>query len=140
VIVRPFEKKHLDVMVHQEAQKGLEFLETDELFAMLEGEDAYTIFDGDEVLCCAGVVKLNVGRGVAWAYLAADLKHRMVSVTRIVKRYLAIANCHRIEMHVDCDFEEAHRWAKMLGFVMECERMKAFTPDKRDCALYAMVR
>lgn len=135
-----FKKEHLDRMIHQESQKGLEYLETEELFSMLEGEDSYSIFDGEEVLCCAGVVKMNVGRGVAWAYLANELNHRMVTVTRIVKRYLNDAPFHRIEMHVDCDFEEAHRWAKMLGFEKECDRMKAFTPDKRDCALYAMVR
>lgn len=135
-----FRKEHLEMMRHQEAQKGLEFLETTELFDMLEGEDAYSIIDGEEVLCCAGVVKLNHGRGVAWAYLAEDIRNRMTTVTRIVKRYLGIADFHRIEMHVDCDFKEAHRWARMLGFEMECERMRAFTPDKRDCALYAMVR
>jgi len=140
MIVKPFEKKHLDKMILQERQKGLEYLETNELFAMLEGEDAYTICDGEEVMCCAGVVRLNVGRGVAWAYLADDMKHRMVGVTRVVKRYLGITPFHRVEMHVDCDFEKAHNWARHLGFEMECERMKAFTPDKRDCALYAMVR
>ena len=137
--VIPFKKEHLDRMILQERQKGLEYLETDELFALLEGQDSYTVMD-DDVLCCAGVVKLNEGRGVAWAYLADDLGARMVGVTRAVKRYLGIANFHRIEMHVDCDFKEAHRWVRMLGFEMECERMKAFTPDKRDCALYAMVR
>lgn len=139
MIVIPFKKEHLDRMILQERQKGLEYLETDELFETLEHQDSYTIAD-EEVLCCAGVVKMNEGRGVAWAYLADDLGAKMVGVTRIVKRYLGIANFHRIEMHVDCDFDEAHRWAKMLGFEMECERMKAFTPDKRDCALYAMVR
>lgn len=135
-----FNKRHLDKMIHQEGQKGLEYLETNELFAMLEGEDSYSIMDGEEVLCCAGVVKMNEGRGVAWAYLADELNTRMVIVTRIVKRYLNGAPFHRIEMHVDCDFAEAHRWAKMLGFEKECDRMKAFTPDKRDCALYAMVK
>jgi hypothetical protein len=135
-----FKKEHLDRMILQENQKGLEFLETTELFSSLESEDSYSVIDGSEVLCCAGVVAMNVGRGVAWAYLSADLKERMISVTRAVKRYLNIAAFHRIEMHVDCDFKEAHRWAEMLGFNMECERMIAFTPDKRDCALYAMTR
>lgn len=135
-----FKKEHLDKIVLQERQAGLEFLETTELFSSLETEDSYSVIDGNEVLCCAGVVAMNTGRGVAWAYLANGLKEKMVVVTRSVKRYLNIAPFHRIEMHVDCDFKEAHRWAKMLGFNMECERMIAFTPDKRDCALYAMTR
>lgn len=138
--VEKFQKQHLDAIILQERQKGLEYLETSDLFNMLESEDSYSVMEEDEVLCCAGVVKLNEGRGVAWAYLADELNAKMVGVTRAVKRYLRLAPFHRIEMHVDCNFEEAHRWAKMLGFNMECERMKAFTPDKRDCALYAMVR
>ena len=138
--VDKFQKAHLDAIILQERQKGLEYLHTDDLFLMLEGEDSYSVIEGEEVLCCAGVVKMNVGRGVAWAYLADNLNEKMVGVTRAVKRYLRIAPFHRIEMHVDCNFYEAHRWAKMLGFTMECERMKAFTPDRRDCSLYAMVR
>jgi hypothetical protein len=135
-----FKKEHLDAMILQEKQKGLEFLETTALFESLATEDSYTVIEDKEVLCCAGVVAMNIGRGIAWAYLAEDLGSKMISVTRAVKRYLSIAQFHRIEMHVDCDFKEAHRWAKMLGFKLECDRMVAFTPDKRDCALYAMTR
>lgn len=138
--VIPFKKEHIDRLILQEKQKGLEHLQTDDLFLSLEGTDSYSMMDGEEVLCCAGVVAMTEGRAIAWAYLAEGLNHRMVFVTRVVKRFLKLSTFFRIEMHVDCDFDEAHRWAKMLGFEMECERMKAFTPDKRDCALYAMVR
>ena len=135
-----FKREHLDAIILQERQKGLEYLETSDLFDMLENDDSYSVLDNDVVLCCAGVVVAAAGRGIAWAYLADELREKMVGVTRAVKRYLRLAPFHRIEMHVDCDFDEAHRWAKMLGFHMECERMKAFTPDKRDCALYAMIK
>lgn len=140
MIVIPFKKEHIDRLVLQEKQKGLEHLQTGEMFRSLENEASYTVTDDEEVLCCAGVVAMTEGRCIAWAYLAEGLNHRMVYVTRAVKRYLKLAPFFRIEMHVDCDFDEAHRWAKMLGFEMECERMRAFTPDKRDCALYAMVK
>ena len=40
---------------------------------------------------------------------------------------------------VDVDFPEAHRWAKMLGFKMEAERMEAYAPDGRACSLYARI-
>ena len=42
-------------------------------------------------------------------------------------------------MTVDCEFEQGHRWAKMLGFTMEAERMRAYRPDGGDVALYARV-
>lgn len=139
--VVPFHISHLHKMVHQERNKGLDFLNVDETFKALEGEAAYTVLSEDDVICCAGVVGMHNGRGVAWAYLANGLSNRtMVHVTHAVKRYLDNAPFHRIEMHVDCDFEKAHNWARHLGFEKECDRMKAFTPDKRDCALYAMVK
>jgi len=55
----------------------------------------------------------------------------------LVKRFLDGCYLHRIEMTVDCDFPQGHRWAKMLGFTMEAERMRGYRPDGGDCALYA---
>lgn len=139
--IEKFQKDHIDRMVLQERQKGLEYLETNEHFAWLEAYDSFSAIDDDgTVLACAGVVLMTEGRGVAWAYLSRDIGNKMTAVTRAVKRYLQLSSLWRIEMHVDCDFDAGHRWAKMLGFKMECERMRAFTPDKRDCALYAMVK
>ena len=114
--VIPFKKEHIDRLILQEKQKGLEHLQTDDLFLSLEGTDSYSMMDGEEVLCCAGVVAMTEGRAIAWAYLAEGLNHRMVFVTRVVKRFLNLSKFFRIEIHVDCDFDEAHRWAKMLGF------------------------
>jgi hypothetical protein len=139
--VVPFKVEHLKQMIHQERNGGMDWLEISETFKSLEGEASYSIIDQDVVLVCAGTVCMHNGRGVAWAYIADGLSLRtMVGVTKCVKEYLTSAPFHRIEMHVDCDFEKAHNWARHLGFEMECERMKAFTPDKRDCALYAMVK
>jgi hypothetical protein len=135
-----FLKEHIEKMAIQERQKGLEYLETDEHFKWLEGNHSYSVIDGEEVLLCAGVVEMSEGRGVAWAYLSSDIGTRMTYVTRAVKRFLKLSPLRRIEMHVDCGFDAAHRWARMLGFEMECERMRSFTPDNRDCALYAMVK
>jgi len=141
VRIVPFNKIHIDAMILQEKQKGLEYLETDDHFKWLEGNDSFTALDGDEVLCCAGIVTMAEGRGVAWAYRSQNIGHRMVSVTRAARKHMiGVCKHFRIEMHVDCDFEAGHRWAKMLGFEKECDRMRAFTPDKRDCALYAMVK
>lgn len=139
--IERFRKEHIDAMAIQERQKGLEYLETTEHFQWLEGNDSFSAIDDDgTVLACAGVVQMTEGRGVAWAYMSQNIGHKMTHVTRAVRRYLKLSPLWRIEMHVDCDFDSGHRWARMLGFKMECERMRAFTPDKRDCALYAMVK
>jgi hypothetical protein len=140
MIVAPFTREHLRVMVIQQKQQGLEHLLTSEVCASLENGSSYAALDGDEVLACAGIIEVSPGRAVAWAYLSQNVGARMRGVTRAVKRFLDISTYRRIEMDVDCNFPQAHRWAKMLGFEMECERRRSFTPDGRDCALYAMVR
>jgi hypothetical protein len=77
---------------------------------------------------------------MAWAFIAKTDPKNFLKGHRAVKRFLDGCYTQRIEMTVDCDFPEAHRWAKMLGFTMECERMKYYSPDGRDCALYARIR
>ena len=140
MIVVPFERWHLERMVIQQRQQGLEHLLTNEVFAALVGCQSYTALDGEEVLACAGVLEVAPGRAAAWAYISQDVGRRMRGVTRAVKGFLDMAQYRRIEMDVDCEFPQAHRWARMLGFEMECERRRSFTPDGRDCALYARVR
>jgi hypothetical protein len=135
----PFKVEHLEMMNHRE--KDFDWKEAEETLKEIEDEDSFTVVEGGKILMCAGVVHMHPGRGVAWTYFAEGLSLRkMAGLTRLVMEYLATAPFHRIEMHVDCDFEKAHNWAKHLGFEMECERMKAFTPDRRDCALYARLQ
>ena len=134
-----FHRDHLKSMVVQQRQRGMEKLLTDEICDVLEGCESFSALDGDEVLACSGVIEVAPGRAQAWAYISDDVGNRMLAVTKAVKRFLSLRKYRRVEMDVDCEFEQAHRWAKMLGFTMECERRKSYTPDGRDCALYAMV-
>jgi hypothetical protein len=142
IIVRPFKSEHLMTIKFQPSQKHLENYVTEEVAKSIETApgQAYTVYDDDEILVVAGVIDVGEGRGYAWSYIAEAVGNRMVQVTRAVKRYLRIAPFRRIEMSVDCDFLEAHRWARMLGFSMEAERMRSYAADGRDCALYAMVK
>ncbi len=136
----PFAREHIRHMVVQQKQQGLEHLLTDAVLDSLESGEAYTAMDGDEVLVVAGVVEMAPGRAIAWAYLSAYIGNRLIAVTRLIRAFLKASRFRRIEMDVDCSFPQAHRWAKMLGFDLECERRKSYTPDGRDCALYAMVK
>lgn len=140
MMVVPFTREHIKRMIIQQRQQGMEALLSDDILRLLESSKSYTALDGDEVLACAGVVDMAPGRAGAWAYISQGVGNRMVGVTRAVRSFLRNAEYRRIEMDVDCEFPEAHRWAKMLGFELECERRRSFTPDGRDCALYAMVK
>lgn len=134
-----FHRGHLKNMVIQQRQRGMEKLLTDDICDVLESAESFSAFDGDEVLACAGVIEVAPGRAQAWAYVSDNVGNRMVGVTKAVRRFLSLKKYRRVEMDVDCDFQQAHRWAIVLGFEMECPRRKSFTPDGRDCALYAMV-
>lgn len=140
IIMIPFKGEHLRKLSVQPSQKDILAMVTDEALLEIEKQsDAYTFMDGDEVVAICGTAPYGDGRALAWSFLSSNIKHRMVSVTRYVKDYLKKSTYRRIEMSVDCDHPEAHRWARMLGFECEAERMKKYSADGRDCALYALV-
>jgi hypothetical protein len=139
MLVVPFQAGHLAQLPLQEAQVYLSDWVTDESGKVLEDSPSYTaMVDGDPV-AAAGILPQWHGRAIAWAFLSTMGAGQFIGVHRAVKSFLDGCYVQRIEMTVDCDFPEAHRWAEMLGFNMEAERMEAYSLDGRDCALYARV-
>lgn len=93
--------------------------------------------DDNSVAAICGLYPVDPGHAMAWAFLGHGLKAEMVSVTRIIKRYLdtAMIDHRRIAMSVHAEFEQGLRWAEMLGFESEgCERMAA--ADRGDLIRY----
>jgi|TARA_R110000796_G_scaffold46702_3_gene112962 hypothetical protein len=138
-MIVPFESGHLHQLELQSAQAYLSDWVTVEQGDMLAEYPAYTAMKNGSPLAAAGVVPVWAHRSMAWAFISDTGPNDFMMVHRAVKGFLDVCYTNRIEMTVDCDFPQAHRWAKMLGFKMECERMEAYTPDGRDCALYARV-
>lgn len=102
---------------------------------------AITIFAGYRAIFCGGVVPLWPNRGEAWARLAKNCVQEFAGLHRVVRRVLfETCTLRRIEAVVECDFPQGHRWMELLGFKQEAQRMVAYYPDGRDCALYALVR
>jgi hypothetical protein len=133
VVIVPFSVEHLRAIRLQAAQAGV--LETvgDVEAAYIEASDyAFTAMDGDDVVACAGILKLWEGRGHAWALLSGSIGHRFVRVHRAVKRAIEISGYRRIEMDVDASHAEAIKWAGMLGFYNETpDGMRGYTTDGR---------
>jgi hypothetical protein len=138
--VTPFKAEHLAVIKLQDMQAHLSNWVTLEQGRGLEEYPSYTAFVDGKPIGAAGVIHMWAGRAMAWAFISKVAPHIFLKGHRVVKRFLDGCHVRRIEMTVDCDFPEAHRWAKMLGFEMECERMKFYSPDGRDCALYVRLR
>ena len=137
--VLEFKAEHLKRLKLQDAQLYLSGWVTLEQGRALEAQPSYTAVVNGVPIAAAGVVPQWQGRAVAWAFLSDIGPRQFVGVHRAVKSFLDGCFIKRIEMTVNCDFPEAHRWAKMLGFSMEAERMVGYSPDGGDCALYARV-
>jgi|TARA_R110000765_G_scaffold76518_1_gene149948 hypothetical protein len=137
--VVPFKAEHLAAIQLQSMQAHLSNWVTLEEGVGLEQSPGYTAFSDGKPIGAAGVLPLWMGRAMAWAFIAKSTPQDFLKGHRVVKKFLDGCHIRRIEMTVDCDFPAAHRWAKMLGFEMECERMKHYSPDGRDCALYARI-
>jgi hypothetical protein len=138
--VVPFKAEHLAAIKLQSMQAHLSNWVTMEQGRGLEEYPSYTAMIDGTPVGAAGVLHMWAGRSMAWAFISKTNPHSFLRSHRTVKKFLDGCYTKRIEMTVDCDFPEAHRWAKMLGFTMECERMKHYSPDGRDCALYARIR
>ncbi|MEH6358831.1 MAG: hypothetical protein V7745_07565 [Pseudomonadales bacterium] len=137
-----FKAEHFKEMDLQEGQRYLSSWVSDAHAKSLEDQNwSYSALDDGVPVCSAGVVEMWQGRGIAWAYVSGIVTPRkFITVHRMIDRFLNGCYLHRIEMTVDCEFDEGHRWAKMLGFDLEAERMVAYRPDGGDCALYARTR
>lgn len=142
-MVVDYQARHLAEMAMQEKQQYLAPWVTPDMAKALEDVNgwAFTGLDDDgSVLAVAGVIHQWQGRGLAWAYLSDNVTGpRFLFVHRAVNRFIKGCYLNRIEMTVDCDFDQGHRWATMLGFALEAPRMKGYRPDGGDCALYARV-
>lgn len=136
-----FKAEHLHSVDLQDGQAYLSNWITPEQAEMLEKTGwAYTGIIDDTLIVCSGIIPVWQGRAMAWAYLSKYAAGKtFLQVHKAVSRFLAACYIQRIEMTVDCDFEPGHRWARLLGFEMEAERMKAYRPDGGDCSLYARV-
>ena len=139
--VIPFQAKHIQQIELQGEQEYLSKYVNKQHAEALVGDWAFTGIVNGVPVAAAGVIPMWQGRGMAWAYISKHaMAHSFIPVHKAVKRFLDQCYLHRIEMTVDCEFAEGHRWAHMLGFRLEAVRMRGYRPDGGDCALYARVR
>ena len=102
-----------------------------------------TGFYGDQILGCSGVIKVWPKRAYAWAILdKSSAGSNMIWVHDWVSSFL---DSHqpdpftRVEMSVLQSFRQAHRWAKMLGFISE-GIMRCYDQYGQDYSMYARIR
>lgn len=141
MIVVPFKAEHLGDILLQESQIAFQPSMLDVSYGkMLEtAGPAFTAIYDEHVVACLGIIPQWENRAVAWGLIGIDAGRAFVSVHRAVRRFLELQQYARIETAVSSEFEEGHRWAQLLGFQKE-GTMRAYTPDGRDCDLYARLK
>lgn len=136
----PFEPEHLRTLVLQDAQAWMgPMLQADYGESLKRSGPCFTALDGEQVLACAGVMRMWDNRDQAWALMGAESGRHFVAIYRGIRRFLDMHDTRRVEATVDSGFDAGHRLMRLLGFQREgC--MRAYLPDGRDCDLYARVR
>lgn len=129
----------LNIHVQEAQRSALQHLDL-ELAKTLEGADAFTVRHNGEIMLCGGFAQFYPGRGECWSFMSRYAGGHMVGVFRVVKTYIEMLTCRRVEMTVDCEFEPGHRLARMLGFQLEAPQMRAYDMFGRDRSLYARVK
>ncbi|SOD41314.1 hypothetical protein [Nitrosovibrio sp. Nv4] len=137
----PFKAEHIARLNLQPAQEHLRpYIKIDELKS-LEGDTAFTLLKEGKPVLCGGVTPLWEQRGLMWSFVGDDMTKRdFVEIHYLVKYYINTLEYKRLEMYVDVDFKNGHRWAKALGFEVEAPCMAAFHPNGTASAMYSRVR
>lgn len=100
----------------------------------------WTALDSDgQAIACAGIIEMHPQRGMAWALISDAALKQFKTIHRVISAVVRSAPWRRIEMTVDSQHTAGIAWAKRLGFKQE-GLMAAYTPDGRDCFLFAKVK
>ena len=74
-----------------------------------------------------------------YLFLAPGSEKYLLQLTRKIKESLSVLP-GRTEMTVVKDFKQGHRWAKMLGFVLETLTLRAYGPAGEDHSGYVRIQ
>jgi hypothetical protein len=116
--VVPFRHWHMAWLLAAGEPEGGRTEFGDSTLQVLETQNSWTgVVDGEPV-ACGGTIEQWKGRHIAWTCMNPRSGRHMSFITRAVLRNLETIE-GRIELTVRRDFEQGHRWARILGFEIE---------------------
>ena len=136
--VVPFLPIHLDDLDLIDQMEFMKPYLKDRLYAgFVDDEKSYSVTSNGKAIACGGMVKLDDFKWVIWALMGKETASHMTGITRAVKTFLEQNKKPRIEMHVRDGFDEAHKWAKILGFECETPNGMKNWADRKTYYLYS---
>lgn len=136
--VEKLTKEHLLAIDLQEHQLDCDFNDEEYIKILLNNGDAYAIVKDDKVLFCGGFYEETKDRALMWALLSKHIKHDMLSVHRIVKRYIQNTSYYRLYARVNVDFLNGIRWVESLK--MEFEGIEKQFVKGMDFAIFSRIK
>jgi len=135
--VVPFRRWHLSWLIDAGPPASGVQVQGLDMVRYLESQHSWTVLHDGTPLLCGGLILQWPGRYTGWAYLNQLTAAHMVYVTRRTRRWLASVK-GRIEITVRRDFPQGHRWAQLLGFVVENQPgiLEAYGPEGEDHVAY----
>ena len=101
--------------------------------------DAWTLLDNNNSpVFIGGFYQIWNNRQVCWCLLSHDSGKYFTRIIRAVKKEFT-SRVGRIECYVSPEFVQGHRFAKLLGFTCEAERMVGFHANGETAAMYSIV-
>lgn len=138
--IETFEPKHLELLLLQPNQAMMQpTLKSPEYGeGLAKAGPAYSAVCGGQVYACMGMIPQWGDRAIAWGLISGAAGPYFYTITKAIFRAMEQHPFRRLETAVACNFPQAHRWVKLLGFERE-GTMRAFTPTGEDCDLYARI-
>lgn len=136
-----YEDKHLNLLIEKDKTGEYKKLKDSGYLRHLPlSQNSYTVLDDKTKtpLGILGVVDYWPGRGEAWALIVTETKYEFLALHRAVKRFLSIYQ-GRLELVVEADHVNGHRWARILGFKLESLRKKNYFPNGKDAYMYVKI-
>ncbi|MDP9066611.1 MAG: hypothetical protein M3O06_12200 [Pseudomonadota bacterium] len=118
--VVPFQPFHLEILRAQGIQAA-QVSHVPATYAKFQRPPgpALTVFHGEQVILCGGIVTVGSGMGILWAVLSKNAGRHMVWLHRATQRFLQLQELRRIEATVEAGFAAGCRWIELLGFKFE---------------------
>jgi len=104
---------------------------------------AYTLLYDDEILCCGGVCFYRKRFGEAWILCSRKAEEHPIATFRTARRVIddimKLYDMYRVQATVQCDWFEAQRFIKLLGFKWEGTLWR-YGPDGSNYQMYSRIK
>jgi len=131
-----FDKEHFYEIFPQAAQLNVGTYATDETWANLPKDTSFSYEADNKKLAVGGWIEISKYRALLWAYIHKDIRHKLAFLHKEIHKTINQLPYERLEMEVDYNFKQGHRWAKLLGFEVETEKARRYRPDGSDATIY----